>query len=285
MKKSFLVFAVIAVSALFIISCSDKDKNPSSPDPAATNTFTASDTPTETNTGTYTATETRTDTATQTPTRTNTFTHTFTVTDTATQTPTATDTPVIKIDADLHYQSDLGSFGGVVWVYADGTPEPNATVVVDDLDTPAAGEYLYYNTNNKRYEISGNYFSMACVEGHDYQVSVTAGGSTNSDSVTAPGGLSITNNGITVSWTTGGNYNTVVLTRVSDFQTLSVKANVTSPYTFSPDPRTPSGSDFTTELNVYNRKETGYTAVPFGATHPDNELEFMTYIWGTYTLP
>ena len=217
--KKFM--ALVIFSVLLFTYCSKNE--PTGPEiPSATPTSTPTFTVTSTGTGTYTVSSTFTQTL------------THTVTPSASITMTATNTPEVVITVALGYSEHSSSGGCNTYISANGTPVANATVTIDDLDDGLGPTYINYVTNSGA---NGYYYKAtgALTANHDYKCEISFDGCYFEATLKMPGDITISADGLSLSWIYPGN----VDTEIRVYQSISLKyldyESGTS-HTISPNP-------------------------------------------------
>ncbi len=219
MKNALLIVSVCAmfIAALFVPGCK-KNNSPAAPEPSAptrtaTSTVTSTDTPentaTATNTVTATGTNTSTPTDTVTLTTTPSVTMTGTITDSPTHTQTATPTATVtitptplgtpRIGASLRYIKGDASYISI-YVSQNGTPVPDATVVVVKTDVPVETytiNYLGYSGSYWGSEYALTTYTNLVPEAN-YTVNVTIGDMTFSGTNQMPSMPAMQDDGLSV---------------------------------------------------------------------------------------
>jgi hypothetical protein len=161
-----------------------------------------------------------------TPTATGTITRTSTITPTPTITQTATLTSTISlyIDGRITTGSGMGGNQVMFFISFQGTPYPNATVVVDGTLVP----YISDSGDSSQYR---NY-AIPYTYGKIYAVTITAQGATATDLfLPAPGNVSASPDWQSITWANEGNNDRVSITGPG---TYSNGPDLISPETIPP---------------------------------------------------
>lgn len=260
--------------------------------PTLTGTFTPTLTPTTTATSTITNTPTRTPSRTPTGTPTTTYTPsptpTITNTPPITNTPTATPsfTPTATIPAGIFVQGGVGdsngSYVGFALLQVNHAAETSDAVTIN---TPAgsyaapfastiAGGYALYQVilSPSDYQVGSSSYSMS--------VSTSIGTAT-SGSVTAPGNFSLNSGGTTLTWSTEGNLDSVLIKNgaVTTYDSSSaVGPDIDSPFAIPASAYPSSGGVTYTVAPFIENQTTSFTGAAPGSTFSIKQSGSVTII-------